>query len=127
MCGCSGSLVSVRATCGVGEHLELNSVFGSPVEAAFGPHRRGKVRQGARHRLCAGAQGSGPLSLLVARKLPSWPTTTCATLNATRAAVARQLERERHRPVGEPMTAAEARKLTDQIKRDAESLWDKVV
>jgi hypothetical protein len=45
-------------------------------------------------------------------------------LNSTRAAVARQLESERHRPVGEPMTATEARALTDRIKRDAESLWE---
>jgi hypothetical protein len=48
-------------------------------------------------------------------------------LNATHAAVSRQLERERHRPVGEPMSEAEARKLTDQIKRDAEVLWDNLV
>lgn len=47
-------------------------------------------------------------------------------LNATRAVVARQLQRERHRPVGEPMTAAEARTLTDRIRGDAESLWEKI-
>jgi hypothetical protein len=48
-------------------------------------------------------------------------------LNATHDAVSRQLERERHHPVGEPMSEAEARKLTDQIKHDAEVLWDNLV
>lgn len=49
------------------------------------------------------------------------------TLNATRAAVARQRERETGRPVGDPMTAEDARRLTDRIKFDAGQLWDRVV
>ena len=48
------------------------------------------------------------------------------TLNATRAAVSRQRERETGRPVGEPMSETEARKLTDRIKFDAGQLWDKL-
>lgn len=49
-----------------------------------------------------------------------------ADLNANRAGIARQLERERHRPVGDPMSAEDARKLTDRIKVDAERLWDRI-
>jgi hypothetical protein len=38
---------------------------------------------------------------------------------AERSKIARAIEREQHRPVGDPMPADEARKLTDAIRRDA--------
>jgi hypothetical protein len=48
-------------------------------------------------------------------------------LTDNRSAVARQLERERHKPVDDPMTAAEARALTDRIRRTMATLWDHIV
>jgi hypothetical protein len=44
-------------------------------------------------------------------------------LSDTRSAVARQLERERGRAVGDPMNEDQARALTDRIKRDVEAVW----
>jgi hypothetical protein len=41
----------------------------------------------------------------------------------TRSQIARQLEREQRRPVGDPMPEDEARRLTERIKRDVETVW----
>src|SRR4051794_28594428 len=41
-----------------------------------------------------------------------------------RSKITRQLERERGEPVGDPMTADEARVLTDRIKRDVAAVAD---